>query len=469
MSLRASELRDVAHALGPELAGAVVQKVRAPWPERLELELRQPGRTVRLLLSVESGLGRLSVIDARTVSSGDTAPSPWLLRLRKELTGRRLSAVLCTGPRQLRLSFEKGGTARTLVAELGSPGVMLLLGGGDAPLAASQGPARVPGPPAAGPVESGPPSRLGEALGLDAGRAAEALVAARESVVRREALQRATTQPLRTALQRLRRTRVKVAQEAARDAAAEEHRRWGELLSRALEQVPRGATSVLLTEWTAEGPREVEVPLEPTLTPRAQVDRHFHQYRRLLRGSAMARERLVTLDGEIAETERALAAAEASTEFEVETPVAPVPARPSRKRPAPSHRPYRVFRDAGGHPLWVGRAGEDNAALTFQVARPHHLWMHARGVPGAHVVVPLDRGEDVGQETLLDAAHLALHFSRAAGEPRGEVAWTRARLVKRVKGGAPGQVTYTGEKVLAIRMEPARLERLLRTREENAR
>ena len=143
------------------------------------------------------------------------------------------------------------------------------------------------------------------------------------------------------------------------------------------------------------------------------------------------------------------------------------PARPSRKRATPAHRPYRVFHAADGQPLWVGRAGEDNAALTFQVARPHHVWMHARGVPGAHVVIPLGRGDSVKQEVLLDAAHLALHFSRVAGEPRGEVAWTRARLVKRVKGGAPGQVTYSGEKVLAVRVEPARLERLLRSREES--
>jgi predicted ribosome quality control (RQC) complex YloA/Tae2 family protein len=153
---------------------------------------------------------------------------------------------------------------------------------------------------------------------------------------------------------------------------------------------------------------------------------------------------------------------------DVATPVAPVAAPPARKRAPPVHRPYRVFQDAGGRPIWVGRAGEDNAALTFQVARPHHLWMHARGVPGAHVVIPLDRGEEVGQERLLDAAHLALHFSRVAGEPRGEVAWTRARLVKRVKGGSPGQVTYTGEKVLSVRLEPARLERLLRSREDAA-
>ena len=454
----------MARALEPELSGAVVQKVRAPWPERLELELRQPGRTVRLLLSVESGLGRISVIEARALSSLDNRPTPWLLRVRKELTGRRLSSIRCTGPRQVRLGFEKGGTSRTVVAELGAPGVLLLLGEDDLPLAATQGPARAPSPVEAV-DEGGPPSRLREARGLEAGRAAEALVGARESEVQREARRRARIQPIRSTLQRLRRTRAKVEAEAGRDAAAEEHRRWGELLSRALDRIPRGARSIRLTEWTESGPRELDVPLEPTLAPRAQVERHFHQYRRLLRGSAMARERLATLDREISETERALAEAEASAEVDAATPP---PARGARKRASPAHRPYRVFRGAGGQPIWVGRAGEDNAALTFQVARPHHLWMHARGVPGAHVVVPLDRGEEVGQETLLDAAHLALHFSRVAGEPRGEVAWTRARLVKRVKGGAPGQVTYTGEKVLSVRVERARIDRLLRSREDPA-
>ena len=85
---------------------------------------------------------------------------------------------------------------------------------------------------------------------------------------------------------------------------------------------------------------------------------------------------------------------------------------------------------ADGHPIWVGRAGADNDALTFQVARPHHLWLHARGLPGAHVVVPLDRKEEIPPEVLLDAAHLALHHARGAGSNRGEVAWTRARLVR---------------------------------------
>ena len=156
---------------------------------------------------------------------------------------------------------------------------------------------------------------------------------------------------------------------------------------------------------------------------------------------------------------------EAETSEETEAGTDVPRASPSRRKAAAVHRPYRVFHSVDGHPIWVGRAGADNDALTFQVARPHHLWLHARGLPGAHVVVPLDRKEEVPPEVLLDAAHLALHHARGGGGSRGEVAWTRARLVRRVKGGAPGQVTYSGEKVLSIRVEPERLERLQRSRE----
>jgi len=464
MSLRPLELRDVAAGLEGELAGGVVQKIWAPWPERLELELRQPGRTTRLRISVEAQGGRLSVIEARTVTADK--PSPWLLRLRKELVGRKLSRLTAPGGREVRLELDRRGSApRAVVAELGTPGSFLLLGEADAPLAAAEGRARPPRPPSPFPATS-PPSRLPPVEGLALGRAAEALLGAKEEAAHRAAARRARLQPLRVRVQRLLRTREKVQAEASRDAQAEEHRRLGELLRHHLSEIPRRASSVRLTEWTEAGAREVEVPLEPTLAPRAQVERHFHLYRRLSRGSALARERLEALARELMTAEEALRTAEAADDGEVGAGE-PRP-MPSRRKAAAVHRPYRVFHSADGHPIWVGRAGADNDALTFQVARPHHLWLHARGVPGAHVVVPLDRKEEIPPEVLLDAAHLALHHARGAGESRGEVAWTRARLVRRVKGGAPGQVTYSGEKVLSIRVEPARLQRLQRSRDVEA-
>jgi predicted ribosome quality control (RQC) complex YloA/Tae2 family protein len=63
---------------------------------------------------------------------------------------------------------------------------------------------------------------------------------------------------------------------------------------------------------------------------------------------------------------------------------------------------------------------------------------------------------------LVDAAHLAVHFSDARGEAVVEVQYTPRKWVRKPKGSAPGAVAIDREKVLVLRVEPARLERLLR-------
>ena len=54
-----------------------------------------------------------------------------------------------------------------------------------------------------------------------------------------------------------------------------------------------------------------------------------------------------------------------------------------------------------------------------------------------------------------------MHFSDARGAPQADVAYTRAKYVRKPKGAAPGAVTYSQEKVLLLRVEPGRIERLL--------
>ena len=111
------------------------------------------------------------------------------------------------------------------------------------------------------------------------------------------------------------------------------------------------------------------------------------------------------------------------------------------------------------------RKSRENDALTFKHARPHDLWLHARGLPGAHVVVPLEKGEVTPQELLLDACALAVHFSSAKGQDRVEVSYLPAKYLRKVKG-APGAVTYSQEKTLRYVHEPARIARLLASRGE---
>jgi predicted ribosome quality control (RQC) complex YloA/Tae2 family protein len=109
----------------------------------------------------------------------------------------------------------------------------------------------------------------------------------------------------------------------------------------------------------------------------------------------------------------------------------------------------------------VGKGAAENDQLTVRVAKGNDVWLHARGQKGAHVVVRLEKGKAPDGETLLDAAHLAAHFSDARGEPQVDVAYTRAKYVKKPKGAAAGAVTYSQEKVLGLRVEGARVERLL--------
>lgn len=472
--MRLAELLEVVRELGAALEGAAVHKAWAPLRAVAYLEVRhrvegEGWRSSTVCLSAEPEVARLSVVRERFPSPEE--PPSFQRWLRQELVGGRIAGVtVAAEERVVRVVVETERGPRALVGELlPARGALVLLGNEERVLAVSPaaeareglevGRPWTPPPGALSEQARALPSRL--SAGTGAAEAAEALFADRERARRAEAIRRRLVQPLRSRRDRLARTAEKVRAEAARGPEAERLRHLGELLSRNLHAAQRGQQEVRLTDYTEEGLREVVVPLDPKRAPKDQAEHYFHQYRRLTRGSAAAAQRLTALEQELAAAERELQRATALDATSL-LERADVLSTPEREGP-PEARPFREYRGAGGARIWVGKTSEGNDALTFRAARPHDLWLHARGVPGAHVVVPLARAAELPQELLLDAAHLALHHSQLKGEPRGEVSYTPVKRVRKVKGGAPGQVTYTGEKTFVVRVEPERLERLLRS------
>jgi predicted ribosome quality control (RQC) complex YloA/Tae2 family protein len=113
----------------------------------------------------------------------------------------------------------------------------------------------------------------------------------------------------------------------------------------------------------------------------------------------------------------------------------------------------------------VGKNARCNDELTTKIAKGSDLWLHSRDTPGSHVVVQRQRGRELAHETLLDAATLAAHFSKASQEAQVDVMYTEAKYVRKVKGAAPGSVTVAGAKTLRVRLDATRLTRLLATEE----
>jgi predicted ribosome quality control (RQC) complex YloA/Tae2 family protein len=89
----------------------------------------------------------------------------------------------------------------------------------------------------------------------------------------------------------------------------------------------------------------------------------------------------------------------------------------------------------------VGRNARQNDLITFTVANAADLWLHARDVPGAHVIVR-NGGQPLDDATLTAAAQLAAYYSQKRGDRAVPVSLTPRRNVTRVAGGRPGQVHF---------------------------
>lgn len=482
MSLTAREIEDVVAELA-SLAGARVGAVRVHAERALTLELLGRGGEVLLLLSAEPDVTRLHA--ARERPPQPASPFPFQPLLRREIEGARLAGVTTLpGDRVVALRFERPRGALELVAELTGRHGNLFLVGGDGLIRASAGrnlserrslvsgaPYTPPTPPPGGVDAAQRRQRFtpepGAAFPLSA--AIERAYLSREEERCLLEGRRRLREPVRAALARVGRALLKLAGEAARVPAAEEDRRIADLLKSNLRLVRRGATTVTLTEWTEEGPREVTVAIDPALTPQANMERSYRRYRRIADSAARVAARAAEVGSREAALRTLLAEIEAGQQGalpRLEKEARRLDAGP-RLQAAPRRRtdepalPYRTFRSASGPAILVGRGAAQNDALTKRVAKGNDLWLHARGLAGAHVVVRLERAKAPDQETLLDAAHLAVHFSDARGAPQAEVAYTRAKYVRKPKGAAPGAVTYSQEKVLLLRVEPSRTERLL--------
>ena len=110
----------------------------------------------------------------------------------------------------------------------------------------------------------------------------------------------------------------------------------------------------------------------------------------------------------------------------------------------------RVLLD-GGWEVRIGKHARSNAELTAKHAAPHDLWLHARGVPGAHVVLRKPSKTAVPPKSVVEeAAALAAHFSQAKTQALVPVIVTERKYVRPLKGGAPGQVRVDREEVLMV-------------------
>ena len=234
-----------------------------------------------------------------------------------------------------------------------------------------------------------------------------------------------------------------------------------------------------MTDWSSGEAKTVELPLDPAKPARVQVEAMFQRARRLKLGAKVATERLAQAEGALAalapieaaiaradtlaalDLALALARAAAPRDVKVETPSAPGARAPAQAK-AP---PFRTFHARSGARLLVGRGAVHNDQLTFQIARPHDLWLHAQGKPRGTRHRAAREEPDLPRRRARRRSASGCALLRRARRSRRRRAVRVAPAPAQAAGERAGLVVVDREKIIAVRIEPAVLSALLASEE----
>jgi predicted ribosome quality control (RQC) complex YloA/Tae2 family protein len=492
LSLR--ELRRAARGIYEGFLNARLRRITQPDEHTLVLTFDTSGEKSHLLASIHSEYARISLTDAAGPTAG---ASSFCEYVRAHLSGCCLSGIdIPREERQVRMSLQsRSGTFVCIFSILGARSNVYLLNPEGKlvhcmrPLEETRRELKIGedwlNPRGAAPSEgadrweSVPDALYLQAIGkayhqLEQKRKAELIARRIENAVKKERLF-------------LHRKSLNLQEDLGEAQKAEAYRQKGELLKNVLHSVKTGDDKAWAKDYRTG--QVVEIPLDPRLSPAANMEAYFARYQKESRGVIMIQQQLEDLESARA----ALDQIEGSLTdaLEKDTPdilslesIMAQPAvlrmisrhsarRGSKRRPAkPAEKrrelPARLlpkrYKTEEGLEIWVGRSDEGNDYLTTRLAHGNDLFFHLEAYPGSHVILRTGGRLDPSPSSLLDACELAVHFSKLKAAGSADVHVAPVKDVKKPRGAKPGLVYVRRGKTIHLRRDSKRLQSILAAR-----
>ena len=281
----------------------------------------------------------------------------------------------------------------------------------------------------------------------------------------RDRLNQRSASMLRTLKSQLDRCQRKLAiqlEELASAEKMEEYRRMGEAINANLYQLKKGMNAAELPDWSSPDGGTITVPLDLRLTPSQNAQRYFKKYQKARSAREIAAEQrdktlaeIDYLEGMLLDVDKCVGESELEEIRQelVRTGYLKKITNRRQQRQLPQSKPLRYL-SADGIEILVGKNAAQNDRLTLG-AKPEELWLHAKDMPGSHVIVRCE-GE-IPRETLKQAALLAAWYSRGQRSSMVPVDYTRRKYVKKPSGAMPGKVIYTHHKTAYMTPEESEI------------
>ena len=239
----------------------------------------------------------------------------------------------------------------------------------------------------------------------------------------------------------------------------------GELITAYLYMIEKGASSFTAQNFYAESETapdaQIEIPLDPQLTPSENAQKYFKKYNKQKRTFAALQDQIKINQDDLAYLDSIFVAMDAVSD---EADIAEIRAELAEQGFAKSkHRANAKNKKAGkakplrytssdGFDMYVGKNNTQNDELTLRFAHPMDIWLHTKEIAGSHVIIR-GEGKEIPRKTIEEAAMLAAYHSKGRQSSQVPVDYVIRKNVKKPKGAKPGFVIYDAHKTIYVTPE----------------
>ena len=235
----------------------------------------------------------------------------------------------------------------------------------------------------------------------------------------------------------------------------------GNLLLTFKNQIPAGVREVELKNIFTQSEETVKIRLNPAKSVVANAQRYFNKFKNIKHDAQVLQIKMDTYQKEIAEIKQLLQQLEQITTLQrLKTfsrrlkEMRLLQEDSGAKREISGENLKYAFNRLildGQWDVYIGKDGPTNDLLTFSFANKWDIWLHAQGVPGAHVIIRVpNRNQEPPAHVIEQAARIAAAHSKAAHSSTVPVIYTQARYVSKMRKAPPGTVKVQNEKVLFV-------------------
>lgn len=244
-------------------------------------------------------------------------------------------------------------------------------------------------------------------------------------------------------------------------------RQFGDIITSNLHAMERGMATLRAMDFYDPEGGEVEIKLDPLLTPQQNAAKYYKEYNK-----AKTAEEMLTIQLEKGRREldylnsvlENITLAEGERDLqEIRQELADtgylrrqIKGKDKGRRLSP--KPME-FRSTAGLRISVGKNNMQNDLLTCKQAFKSDIWFHTQKIHGSHVIL-WTGGAQPDLQSLNEAACLAAWFSQGRESGKVPVDYTPVKYVKKPAGARPGMVVYTTYETAWVTPDESLVKRL---------